>query len=56
MTKKDFTYDRVEYADIMENGGEELFLFGRIESADILVCCVPEADLSMKTLVPYAVN
>ena len=28
-----------------------------IESADILlVCCVPEADLSMKTLVPYAVN
>ncbi len=56
--KKDFTYDRVEFADIMENEGEEISLLNRwmIESADILVCCVPEEDIPTKEIVQYAAD
>lgn len=56
--KKDFTYNRVEVADIMENGGEETSLLNwwMIESADVLVCCVPEEDTSIEALVQYAAD
>ena len=56
--RNDFVYDRIEFADIMENGGEEFSALSRwmIESSDILICCILDMKDCTNPLLQYALS